>query len=76
MPGCSKCNKGCYDLCGKCYVTGAGCKDRTHNLLKCTPTGPGKQPKDYLKELFSDNGKDHVREYFNDKRNRIGMLHK
>lgn len=57
-------------------MTGAGCKDRTHSLLKCMPTGPGKQPKDYIKELFSDNGKDHMREYFSDKRNRISMLHK
>lgn len=73
---CSKCNDGCYDLCGKCYIGGAGCKDRTHSLLKCTPAGPAKQPKDYLKELFNENSKEQIRGFLNEKRSKISQNHK
>jgi hypothetical protein len=76
--GCSKCNKGCYDVCGKCYIKGAGCQDRSHSLLRCTPAGPAKQPKDYLKELFSENSKEQVKGYLSETRSRVNknILHK
>lgn len=62
-------------MCGLCYLKGAGCKDRTHSLVKCTPVGPGRTPREYLKEMFSDSGKDQLREYWNDKKNMMEKFH-
>lgn len=69
------CDGGCYDLCEMCYVRGAGCKDRSHSLKKCTPAGRERFTKDYVKSVFSDESKDQVREYLNEKRAKISSRH-
>lgn len=73
--GCKKCNNGCYDVCGSCYVRGAGCLDRTHSLLKCAQINQDRSHGNF-RALLSEDRKDHLVEYLNEKRSKMGLLHK
>lgn len=70
---CETCNE---KLCETCYTRGAGCKDRTHGLMKCVPSAHDKLGKEYVKAMFSDEGKDHLRKYINDTRDKMNLRHK
>lgn len=58
-------------------MRGAGCTDRTHSLLKCTPAAArDKFGKEYVKAVFSEDGKEQVRQYLNDTRAKMNIRHK
>lgn len=72
--GCGTCDQ---KLCETCYTRGAGCKDRTHGLMKSVPAANNdKFSKEYVKAMFSDEGKDHLKKYINDKRDKMNLHHK